>query len=47
LSSLPNPTLDIIKQIETMFFYFVWNSKRDKIKRSVLTKSYEEGGLKW
>jgi hypothetical protein len=46
LSSLPNPTLDIIKQIETMFFYFVWNSKRDKIKRLVLTKSYEEGGLK-
>jgi hypothetical protein len=46
LSPLPNPTLHIIKQIETMFFYFVWNSKRDNIKRSVLTTSDEESGLR-
>ena len=35
-----------IKQIETIIYNFVWNEKRDKIKRSTLRKRKELGGLK-
>ena len=35
-----------IKQIETIIYNFVWNGKRDKIKRSTLRKRKELGGLK-
>ena len=35
-----------IKQIETIIYNFVWNGKRDKIKRSTLRKRKELGSLK-
>jgi hypothetical protein len=46
LSSLPSPKADTIKLIENLFFNFIWNGKRDKIKRAVLIQPYEEGGLR-
>ena len=44
--SLPNPSIKIIKDLNSLFFKFVWNGSVDKIKRKVLIKPYHEGGLK-
>ena len=35
-----------IKQINNLFFDFLWNSKGDKIKTDVITQDYGNGGLK-
>ena len=42
---LPSPGKDILKQLETMFYHFIWSGKPDKIKRTVLCKHYLDGGL--
>ena len=44
-SSLPNPSKKIIAEIESVFYQFIWNFKRDKIKRKTLIGSIENGGL--
>ena len=44
LSSLPDPTKTTIKQIETIMYDLIWDSKPAKIKRDVLTTDYEKGG---
>jgi len=36
----------IIKEINDIFYTFLWNNKGDKIKRSVMINNYESGGLK-
>ena len=36
----------IIKQINDLFFDFLWNSKGDKIKRNIITQNYGNGGLR-
>jgi len=47
LTVLPNPPEWVIKEIQDIFFYkFLWNGKKDKIKRTVMINGYEEGGLK-
>lgn len=35
----------IIKQINDLFFDFLWNSRGDKIKRNVITQTYGNRGL--
>ena len=35
-----------IKEINVMFYNFLWNDKGDKIKRKVMINDYSEGGLK-
>ena len=45
ITILPVPE-DYIKRIETCFYQFVWNSKRDKVKRSILINNYAKGGLR-
>ena len=45
-SVLPNPSSEIIKSLKQQSFEFIWNNKRDKIKRDTLIKPYEEGGLR-
>ncbi|MEM6816943.1 MAG: reverse transcriptase domain-containing protein, partial [Bacteroidota bacterium] len=45
LISLPNPSPQLIKQLETLFYNFLWNGKPDKIKRSLGSKKLENGGL--
>ena len=35
-----------VKEINVMFYYFLWNEKGDKIKRKVMINGYSEGGLK-
>ena len=44
--ALPNPAERIISEINSMFFRFIWNGSRDRIKRSVSIKEYKDGGLK-
>lgn len=34
------------KQLERILFEFIWNGKRDKIKRNTIIGNFEEGGLK-
>ena len=36
----------VIKQINDLFYDFLWNSKGDKIKRNVITQNYGNGGLR-
>jgi len=45
LISLPNPPREFIKEMNDMFFKFIWNGKPHKVRKSTLFKSYEEGGL--
>ena len=42
--TLPNPPKDFITNLNSMFFNFIWNGNA-KIKRSVVVKNYEEGGM--
>ena len=46
ISVLPNPPKETLIDIQNIFFRFLWNNKRDKIKRKVIMNNYEEGGLK-
>ena len=36
---------DVIKEIKKQVYHFLWNSHRDKVKRSVVTNSEHYGGL--
>ena len=42
---LPNPPQHIIDKIQELCYKFVWSDKRDKIKRTLVIHSMEEGGL--
>ena len=44
--SIPNPNENMIKDIESIFFNFLWDKKPDKIKRETVYKDYSEGGLR-
>ena len=46
LTVLPNPPIDIITELQNIFFSFLWNGKPDKIKRKTIIGLYEDGGLK-
>ena len=45
-SSLPNPPINFIKNIEDACFDFIWNGKNDKIKRTTMYSNYDKGGLR-
>ena len=45
LTVLNNPPVYILKKIKFEIFYFIWDSKPDKIKRSVIMQDYKNGGL--
>ena len=36
----------IIKEINKLFYLFLWNGKNDKIKRDIMINNYPDGGLK-
>ena len=42
---LPNPPNKIIQELQKMSFNFIWENKRDKIKRSVTVQSMKNGGI--
>ena len=37
---------EVIKEINKIFFIFLWNDKGDKIKRAVMINDYPNGGRK-
>ena len=45
LICLPTPSLKVIKELNNIFFKFLWNDKPDKIKRTISTLNLLEGGL--
>ena len=44
LTVLPNPPAQVMKEIQDIFYQFVWDENPDKIKRNVIINNYEEGG---
>ena len=46
LLSLLQTNAQIIKQLNGLFFDFLWNNKGDKIKRNVITQNYGNGVLR-
>ena len=44
--SLPLPSEQKLKEIEKIFFSFIWDDKPERIKREQIMKDYSEGGLK-
>ena len=46
LTVLNTPPVDILKQIKSEIFKFIWESKPDKIKRSTIMQDYKNGGLR-
>ena len=43
--NLPNPNEQIIHQLQSDLFDFLWNKKPDKISRKQITQPYNNGGL--
>ena len=39
------PSKQTIKRIEKLIYEFIWEGKPEKIKRDILTKTYENGDL--
>ena len=46
LRALPNPPVQVMKEIQDIFYKLLWDGKPDKIKRNVIINNYEEGVLK-
>lgn len=44
-SVLPNPPEQIIKLLTQESYSFIWNSKRDKVKRNTIIQNIEDGGI--
>ena len=44
-TTLPTPPAYIFKEINTLFYNFLWDNKNDKIKREQISKPYNQGGL--
>lgn len=44
--ALPNPPGELIKRLEKLFYKFLWNSGPDRIKRSIIIKNLNSGGLR-
>ena len=44
--SIPNPKIILIKELNNMFYKFIWEDNPDKINRKQLTRGYIQGRLK-
>ena len=44
--SLPDPPEKTVKELNTIFFNYIWNSKIDRIARKEIIKDHDQGGLK-
>ena len=43
LLALPNPPDNLLKNIEKIFYNFLWNGGPDRIKRSIIIQNLKEG----
>jgi exonuclease III len=46
LTVLPDPDQSILKDIEDIFYHFIWNKPKGKVKKNLLKQEYSDGGLK-
>ena len=44
-SDLPDPPDSCLKNVDDEFYQFLWDNKLSKVKKSVICKQYNEGGL--
>ena len=44
--SLPNPPVELIKELEVIFFKFLWNAGLARITRKLAIKNISSGGLR-
>ena len=44
--ALPNPSDELINNLQKKFFHFIWQSGNDRVKRDLLMQEYNIGGLK-
>ena len=44
--NLPDPTEQFLSDLDKMLYRFLWDDKPSKIKKTVVIKPYDEGGLK-
>ena len=45
LLALPNAPDNLLKNIEKIFYNFLWNGGPDRIKRSIIVKNFKAGVL--
>ena len=45
-TNLPDPPAVFLQERTKICFQFLWNGKQNKIKKSVVCKPYEDGGLR-
>ena len=43
---LPTPSLNFMNRVKDKMYKFIWNNKRDKIKRTIMNQEYKLGGCK-
>ena len=43
--TIPNPSKNFIKEVNSLLFNFLWSGTKDKIKRDICIKHYNDGGL--
>ena len=46
VASVTNIDKEYVSKFKTMIYKFIWNDKREKVKRETMNKNYLEGGLK-
>ena len=46
LFSLPSPKTDIFKELNSLFFAYIWGNKRDKVSRKQMIQDYTVGGCR-
>ena len=44
-TALPNPPPELVKELNSTLFDFIWGGKRDKVKRTKLVQPYAKDGL--
>jgi len=44
--SIPNPSIEFLKDLQKKIYEFIWKGKRDKISRDQLSNNCEDGGLR-
>jgi hypothetical protein len=45
MASVTNIDKEYVSKFKTMIYKFIWNVKREKVKRETMNKNYLEGGL--
>ena len=45
LLNLPDPPENFLIELESIFYQFLWDGKKSKIRKEIVRQSYEDGGL--